>query len=225
MISRRNFAVGAGFAALPLLGGCGSFLFPSRYRFRMTVEVATPQGLKSGSSVMEISAARQILGTSEAHPISAGLRGEAVVVDLLSGPIFALLTIRWDSGPLLLNVVTDALNPLDVRGPTTDDYMRQIDELATMPEGARKAELARDYWPKMMRFRDLTNAWSLELLDPDVIGVKRVIVAVTQPPMTTGIERRLPRLAKGVFGMPVAFQGKQTIDAIEVDNFIKGKRI
>lgn len=225
MMTRRDFAAVAGLAALPLLGGCGSFLFPSRYRFRMTVEVSTPQGLKSGSSVMEVSATRQIFGTSETHPISAGLRGEAVVVERASGPIFALLTISGESGPLLLNVVTDALNPLNVRSPSTDDYMRQTDELAALPEGARQSELARDYWPKMMRFRDLADPWSLELLDPDIAGVKRVIVAVTRAPLTTGIEKRLPRLAKGVFGRPVSFQGKQTIEAVHAENFIKGKRI
>jgi hypothetical protein len=149
MTSRRDFTAAAGLAALSLLGGCGSFLFPSRYRFRMTVEVSTPQGLKTGSSVMEVSATRQILATSETHPISAGLRGEAVVVDLPSGPLFALLTIRGFGGPLLLNVVTDALNPLNARSSNPDDYMRQTDELAAMPEGARQAiftarQLARD---------------------------------------------------------------------------------
>ena len=39
-----------------LVSGCALISGESTYRFRMTVEVQTPQGLKSGSSVMEVSA-------------------------------------------------------------------------------------------------------------------------------------------------------------------------
>ena len=173
-----------------LVSGCALISGESTYRFRMTVEVQTPQGLKSGSSVMEVSAAKQVLMTSETHPISAGLKGEAVVVDLPGGPIFALLTIRGDSGPLLFNVVTGALNPLPTKTPSTEDYMRQTNELAAMSEGARTAELPRDNWPMMIRFRDLNDPMSVERVDPAVIGVKRITLAVTKEPVTVGIVDR-----------------------------------
>ena len=180
-------AVGTGL----LVSGCGLFGAESTYRFRMTVEVDTPQGLKSGSSVMEVNATKQVLITSETHPISAGLKGEAVVVDLPGGPIFALLTIRGDSGPLLFNVVTDALNPLPTKTPSTEDYMRQTNELAAMSEGARTAELPRDNWPMMIRFRNLNDPRTLERVDPATIGVKRITLTVTKEPVTVGIEKRL----------------------------------
>jgi hypothetical protein len=51
MMARRG-ALGllAGTVAA-LLSGCGSFFRSGSYRFRMTVEVETPEGVRTGSSV------------------------------------------------------------------------------------------------------------------------------------------------------------------------------
>ncbi|MEP0393170.1 MAG: hypothetical protein ABJ205_00340 [Erythrobacter sp.] len=38
-----------------LLGGCGAEDVAPDYRYRLTVEVDTPEGLKTGSSVIEVS--------------------------------------------------------------------------------------------------------------------------------------------------------------------------
>ena len=78
------------FAAALALDGCSKIL-PNEYRFRMTVEVQTPQGLKTGSSVYEVSARKHVALTSEEAERSAGVRGEALVVDLPGGPLFVLL--------------------------------------------------------------------------------------------------------------------------------------
>src|SRR3546814_7612883 len=53
------------------------------YRYRLAVEVATPEGLRSGSSVIEVQATRGIgLFGPEAGEISLAAHGEAVAVDL-----------------------------------------------------------------------------------------------------------------------------------------------
>lgn len=71
------------FLALPLVG-CGEDL--GAYRFRLTVEIDTPTGIRSGSSVLEAVYSR--FG-GNAH---AELRGQAVVVDLGNGrDVFALM--------------------------------------------------------------------------------------------------------------------------------------
>jgi hypothetical protein len=57
----------------------------------MTVEVETPQGVRTGSSVMEVTASKQLQVTSETRPLVSGLHGEAVIVDARSGPVFVLL--------------------------------------------------------------------------------------------------------------------------------------
>lgn len=74
--------------ALATLSGCGLFNTKASYRFRMTVEVATPQGLRTGSSVYEVVAEQN--NTRRLADERAGgtvTRGEAVVVDLPVGTI------------------------------------------------------------------------------------------------------------------------------------------
>ncbi len=58
----------------------------------MTVEVATPQGLKTGSSVMEVRIARG-MAIGDQSGVGSSLKGESVVVDLPDGPIFVLLKL------------------------------------------------------------------------------------------------------------------------------------
>jgi hypothetical protein len=57
---RRTFGRGligafSGLAVLTL-SGCGLFADKHTYRYRLTVEVDTPQGVRSGSSVIEATA-------------------------------------------------------------------------------------------------------------------------------------------------------------------------
>ena len=106
MIARRGMLGMLGTAAVSMLGGCSA---PSsaRYRFRMTVEVETPQGLKSGSSVIEVRLARG-MAIGDSSGVSSGVFGEAVVVDLPDGPLFVLLKMP-DAGPPLQSVVPAAL--------------------------------------------------------------------------------------------------------------------
>jgi hypothetical protein len=69
-------------AGAAMLAGCGS-LFPPSYRFRMTVEVETPQGVRSGSSVLEVTS--RFRTCRQRHDAMTMLTGEAVAVDLPGG--------------------------------------------------------------------------------------------------------------------------------------------
>ena len=61
-------------------------------RYRITVNVETPEGIKSGSAVRELRVSRFPSPSPDARGFSAKLTGEAVVVDLGSkGKIFSLL--------------------------------------------------------------------------------------------------------------------------------------
>jgi hypothetical protein len=88
MMSRRAFSgVVLGGVALAV-GACGEIL-PEKYRFRLTVEVVTPQGVRQGSNVYEIWANPSIPGSQRRI---WGESGEAVAVDLPNGKtLFALL--------------------------------------------------------------------------------------------------------------------------------------
>lgn len=77
-----------------LLSTCGVFdpLFDKSYRFRMTVEVDTPDGLKTGSSVYEVTAEGRWSPLPETQSSFLGERGEAVAVEIAPGrTLFALL--------------------------------------------------------------------------------------------------------------------------------------
>ena len=159
------------------------------YRFRMTVEVETPQGMKTGSSVMEITAYEKLKLTSEEHGGGGGLRGEAVMVETVDGPIFVLLKDDGSGQPFRVEV-TAALAPGAPLNPIAS-YVATVGDLGGMFASA-KAELPRADWPLMVRFRDIDDPKSVEKVDPEAIGVKRIVVETTSDDVTTGIEKRIP---------------------------------
>ena len=194
---RRDMIMGAAGTALAMgLSGCGSPSSAS-YRFRMTVEVETPQGLKTGSSVMEVRIARG-MAIGDSSGISSALRGEAVVVDLPDGPLFVLLQIP-DAGPPLQTIVPEALLGVHSSGP--DEVMANTAKLGSTWFSEYKADLPRhrdngfqandNGWPQMVRFRDLKDPKSVEKVDPDAIGVKRIVVETTGDDVTARIIERL----------------------------------
>lgn len=191
MMARRGvmgFLAGS-FAAV--LGGCG-ILGGNGYRFRMTVEVATPDGIKTGSSVMKVTAYKSFRLTSEEKAGGGGLTGEAVVVDLPGGPLFVTLKMPR-AGDNLDTVTTLTLAPETPRGQL-DAYVAAVNDLGG-PFSNAKAELPRANWPLMVRFRDIADPKSVEQVDPEVIGVKRILVETTGDAVTTGIEKQLAWLS------------------------------
>lgn len=174
-----------------MLGSCGLFSGNS-YRFRMTVEVETPQGIRVGSSVYEVTAHKSLALTSEERQGGGGLRGEAVTIDLPGGPLFVTLKMRV-AGEDLGEAATFALAPETKRG-NVDAYVAAVRGLAGM-SGRAKAELSREGWPIMVRFGDIADPASVVEVDPQAPGVRRIIVETTSDDVTTGIAKRLGWLA------------------------------
>jgi hypothetical protein len=122
------------------------------FRYKMTVEVETPEGIRTGSAVREatVSFAR----SEELRPYdhSGSVRGEAVVVDLgKRGLLFAIMG--------------------------TDDYMQVFYRFpgppGMTPEGIKyyedlqykhpKVALNIDTWPRLVHFRDIRDPKTVEL--------------------------------------------------------------
>ena len=85
------------------------------YRYRLTVEIDTPQGLRSGSSVIEV---EQSMGSTAmsgfGRRLARRVRGEAVAVDLPDGrTLFALL--RSDDNYDWASSIMQSLAP-DIEG-------------------------------------------------------------------------------------------------------------
>lgn len=201
--TRRGLLIGvSALGVSAVTGACGSLGGGSSYQFRMTVEVDTPQGVKTGSSVMEVRIARG-MAIGDHSGVSSSLRGEAVVVDLPDGPIFVLLDLP-DAGPPFLSAVGDALRGR--RSTTPDEAMADTAALGSTWFSEYKADLPRrreigsalredggddSNWPMMVRFSDLSDPTTVELVDPDAVGVTRIRLETTSDEVTTGIEERL----------------------------------
>ncbi|MEN7538512.1 hypothetical protein [Aurantiacibacter flavus] len=187
------------------------------YRYRLTVEVETPEGLKTGSSVIEVKtsvAGRNIVPMPGA--VSHRVRGEAVMVDLgARGVLFALLrsddNFDWASNVAYrlapkMPRVRDAEGRLD----SDSDFEAQY---ATMLEHREPIELPRTFpdvghlknqpaRPMLVRFGDIEDPSTVEQVDPDDLAftfgpgvrLRRITVQLTGDPVTKGIVERLPWL-------------------------------
>jgi hypothetical protein len=193
------------------------------YRYRLTVEVETPEGVKTGSSVIEV---RQSIGRTTmdgfGEQIYLRIRGEAVAVDLPDGrTLYALLRsggdVEWAARVIPL------LSPDAKDDNSLDDFL--------LLEG--KQELPRRWtaqgpfnnvsaYPMMVTFGDLADPTSVELVDPDDLAatfgesvkLKRITAELTHDPVTTGIDERLGWLPNYYDKM---LDGR-TIHTIEAEN-------
>lgn len=190
--------------AASLLAGCG-ILFPtSSYRFRMTVEVDTPQGPRSGSSVLEITSGLQNLPGKGKTPVTF-LTGEAVAVDLSDEKTLFALTSDLPSGGGLEGGITRLFKP-DAIGP--DAFVASVTKLGRSDQAGRTVELPHELYPKLVTFRDIQDRMSVEAVDPanlvesfgPKVTLRRITAVLTNDKLTTGIQRRLPRPdARGFF--------------------------
>lgn len=201
-MARRGGIFGGFVAAgLLLLSGCGDGTLD--YRYRLTVEVDTPEGLKSGSSVIEI---EQRLVRPGSNPAGVGVerkvRGEAVAIDLPGGlTLYALL--RSDNNIDWASYVMQTLAPR-TQG---EDFAQQLDDMLALegeltlprkfPPVGHLPE--RSAYPMLVTFTDLSDPTSVAEVDPDDlaatfgkgVSLKRITVQITDDPVTTGIEKRL----------------------------------
>lgn len=193
------------------LTGCNE-MFRKSFRFKMTVEVETPQGLRTGSSVMEVSAAKTTKILPEQNAVSTIFKGEAVLVDLPGGPLIALVS-DIGSGYSLASAAVKSFDPLT--GPE-GKYVASIGKLGE-PASLGRSVLIGDY-PELVRFRNIRDPKTVELVDPNDLaksfgaGVKlrRIMLTVVDGPVTVGIEQRLPWLVR---------YGNKMLDGSELESF------
>lgn len=173
------------------------------YRFRATVEVETPQGIRIGSSVYEVGAGRKLKLTAEEGSRYLWSRGEAVTVDLPNGrTLFVLLK----TGALHGDVATISMATLD---PAFNNDMPESVARIVDRQGVRSRAIvsASDY-PVLVTFRDVSDPESVERTDPAALDkhfgsgvrLKRITVELTDAAVTTGIEKKLVWLAQSKDG-------------------------
>lgn len=189
-----------------MLSACGDDRFPD-YRYKMTVEVDTPDGVKRYSSVREIK--QEEIATalaSSGRRVKTTLRGEAVVMDLpgRNTPVFALLS-RPDNADYAKGVAPNALRAGMAADTGPGDYLDRMareQQAMVAVEGPRelsrfrerRGEPPADQWPMFVAFDDPADPKTVREVSPESIGVRRILVEITDEDVTTGIGGRLPWL-------------------------------
>ena len=215
MMARRGAMGLLAVAATLVLASCHGVTHerfePVRYRLMAMVE--TPEGLRSGSSVIEVTWAM-----SRTSPPLGGsgytVKGEAAAVDLPDGQtLFVLLRSAEDvdwAAWVIKRIPTAGM--IEQAKPTPSDRAARIASEKRYLDLVRADRGAHAVWrlepphnlpglsiPYFVRFRDLSDPKSVEQVDPDDLAksfgprvwLKSLTVQVTDAPVTTGIAKRL----------------------------------
>lgn len=226
---RRSFAVWLLYlllvASLMLTTACGDLLGKSYppYRYRLTVEVETPQGPRIGSSVIEVRtyrAARWMPSGGGGGGVGNSVKGEAAAVDLPNGEtVFALLRTDW--GPEFAEIVY----PLQVPYPTAqevaarspdgkwdpdlnfDMWMERVEAargMLVVPRWRKRLPGQLSGWPMLVRFRNIRDSASVEEVKPEALEatfgkgytIRQITVERTEDAVSNDISERLPWLLR-----------------------------
>lgn len=198
MMARRVVLGVLAGSAIALLGGCGLIGNSISYRYRLTVEVETPEGLKTGSSVIEVTVTEQ-KGINGSH-LDVKMKGEAVAVDLPGGQTLFALLDKAASAPTDAVEEQLGLLPVDSNWRDTARRIKAQTDVFELPRSitVRGKDVAT--YPTLVYFRDLSDPRSVETVLPTNLAssfglgvrLKRITIQVTDDEVTEGIEKRFP---------------------------------
>ena len=185
---KRGTKILAVIAGVAFAGWLGWRLaYPSySWRQKLTVVVETPEGVKTGSSVVAVEWRDGPDLFPDAPHVTSSMRGEATVVNLGGGrTLFALIggserrALRAFSG-----------EPLP---PDTDSLM-PIVRLVAATEGPPPVDLQPGHYPLMVTFDDIADPKTVRRVDPDDLAASfgpgtrltSVTLEITDEPVTEG---------------------------------------
>lgn len=165
---------------------------PYTNRFRVTIEVDTPDGIRSGSSVIETTYFESgDWGPVEARGVRARAKGEAIFVDLGRGRNLVAI-LGWgkfgENEDQIFNLTRAAL--------AASSRVDWKDESKLKGRG----DLPLQYVPTLITFDDLSNPTTARLVDPTNFAatfgqgysLHRVTLETTSASLTHSIEAKLP---------------------------------
>ena len=200
---RRGWLVALCIVAVAGLSGCGK---QWSWNEKITVEVETPDGVVSGSSVLHRTLTHQDskLAPPEARGASLSVSGEAVVLEIAPGRyLFALLK--------------DLPNPFIVFFPG-EAPVEVADRFETLREGR---EVPRDLYPLLVTFTDIDDPASVLKVDPDNlaasfgpgVALKRITLEITDENVTKGKVETVLGWLDDYYGSKFDGQRYETINA------------
>lgn len=207
--------------SLVLLSGCAQWEEPQRWL--VTVEVETPDGLITGSSVVETHyrPRHEVIHTMDSP--QRRLVGEAIAVDTSQGIVFALLNREGDYG-FYRSQMNDfgwapgpdgrlrrfQINPADTPEERAaakiiaDRHERSRAKIKRALAERQSFELLEEGWPRFILLREAKNPKSAVALAPTDtheaavgdIRIRRITVQETDEPITRTLAARLPWLTR-----------------------------
>lgn len=210
----QKFLIGL---AIVVLGGFAfvKVAYPTTtFRYKLTAEVMTPEGLKSGSSVIEVSYSHRF-SLSGVPNLIREVKGEAVFIDLGGGKNFFVTltssasgrranldpsspTFRGALGPVNLPITIWNLNwPQGMSGEELV-MAKQIEAL----KGNAPTVVPFVFLPTLVTFRKIDDPDSVEVVQPDGLTdafgpgyeLVKVTLQLTDEPSVEQIEGILPWL-------------------------------
>ena len=189
-----------------LLTSCGTPL--PTYRYRLTVTAQTPEGVRQGSSVIEV---RTTEVGKHALPQDRGLRkhveGEAVVVDLgQRGLLVAMLRDRSGQGwPafVLHSLLRPPASPMGETDRQHFDRVLALRGLHDLPRVTGTGATRMDNYPVLLRFPADGATVGAAPVNPDAlaaafgpgVALTRITIEPTDAPITRRIRKRLTWLS------------------------------
>lgn len=188
-------------ALFGLLAGCDDEA--PDYRYRLTVEVDTPQGPRTGSSVIEVEQTLVRPGSNPAGlAVDRRIRGEAVAVDLPGGrTLFALLRSEESVG------WAGYVMPMVAPRVPGEHFAEQLDDMLAVKGTVTLTRMwpptghlpKRPAYPMLVTFRDPADPTSIERVDPDDlagtfgggVSLRKITVGLTDDPVTSNLADRL----------------------------------
>ena len=179
--------------------GFWTWRYPSgHWRYRMTVTVETPEGIKTGSAVREVQAYREPEIFPQQPGGHASIRGEAIAVDLGERGILFGLYEQPDNPDYSYQIMLDMFPMPDEKYGGGGLTVKGINYYSHLQTG--KADLPISKLPLLVRFRDIRDPKTVEQVDPrnltasfgEGVRLGTVTIEPTDDPVTTGIEKRLP---------------------------------
>lgn len=166
------------------------------WKQKLMVEVETPEGVVSGSSVVKAIMTYKPSSLPEASGASKTIRGEATVIELPNERY--LFVLLGDPIAMAQHSFADKIMGTENAKPGgNSDYFSKLSDIQ------ESVPLERDRYPLFVTFDNLDDPSSVKEVDPnnlraifgDGYGLKFVTLEITDEAMTVGeVEKQLPWL-------------------------------
>lgn len=189
-----------------LFGGCDLIFSNDALRYRMTMIIDTPDGERTGSSVIE-STIEKGTGFGDASGISYRLKGEAVPVSLPNGKVvFALLLpqdlsdARFYQSRLILRAACRGGRPSIEPDPSLCAAGQWREFRRWAREKELSVEIAPSEYPLLVTFSNVRDPSTIAAIDPVDFGamfgsgyrLRAITAEVTTDSATNNVEKLLP---------------------------------